>query len=68
MTPMRIVLVGHGKMGQLVGELAGQYGCEVAGVIDPASPRHGGGPDDAINKQALDKVFEYLGRYFPPGK
>jgi dipeptidyl aminopeptidase/acylaminoacyl peptidase len=28
----------------------------------------GGGPDDAINKQALDKVFEYLGRYFPPGK
>jgi 4-hydroxy-tetrahydrodipicolinate reductase len=47
MTPMRIVLVGHGKMGQLVGELAGQYGCEVAGVIDPASPRHGGGPDDA---------------------
>jgi acetyl esterase/lipase len=28
----------------------------------------GGGPDDAINKQALDKVFEYLSRYFPPGK
>ena len=43
---MRIVLVGHGKMGQLVGELAGQYGCEVAGVIDPGSPLHGGGPDD----------------------
>ena len=28
----------------------------------------GGGPDDAINEQAMDKVFEYLGRYFPPGK
>jgi 4-hydroxy-tetrahydrodipicolinate reductase len=42
---MRILLVGHGKMGRLVGELAGQYGCEVAGVIDPASPLHGGGPD-----------------------
>jgi len=28
----------------------------------------GGGPDDAINKQALDKVFEYLGHYFPTGK
>jgi acetyl esterase/lipase len=28
----------------------------------------GGGPDDAINKQAVDKVFEYLGRYFPPGR
>ncbi len=31
-------------MGQLVETLAPQYGCEVAGVIDPASPRHGGGP------------------------
>jgi 4-hydroxy-tetrahydrodipicolinate reductase len=42
---MKLLLVGHGKMGQLVGELAGQYDCEVAGVIDPASPLHGGGPD-----------------------
>jgi 4-hydroxy-tetrahydrodipicolinate reductase len=42
---MRILLVGHGKMGQLVGELAGQYGCEVAGIIDPQSPLHGGGPE-----------------------
>jgi 4-hydroxy-tetrahydrodipicolinate reductase len=44
---MKILLVGHGKMGQLVGSLAPQYGCEVAGVIDPASPQHGGGPGDA---------------------
>jgi hypothetical protein len=36
---MKILLVGHGKMGQLVGSLAPQYDCEVAGVIDPASPR-----------------------------
>jgi 4-hydroxy-tetrahydrodipicolinate reductase len=43
---MRILLVGHGKMGQLVGELSKQYGCDVAGVIDPVSPLHGGGPDD----------------------
>ena len=42
---MKVLLVGYGKMGQLVGDLAGQYGCEVAGVIDPVSPRHGGGPD-----------------------
>lgn len=42
---MKLLLVGHGKMGQLVGELASQYGCDVAGVIDPASPLHGGGPD-----------------------
>ena len=44
---MRILLVGYGKMGQIVGGLAGLYGCEVAGVIDPLSPRHGGGPEDA---------------------
>ena len=44
---MKVLLVGHGKMGQLVGSLAPQYDCEVAGVIDPASPQHGGGPGDA---------------------
>jgi acetyl esterase/lipase len=27
-----------------------------------------GGPNDAVNQQALEKVFEYLARYFPPGK
>jgi len=41
---MKLLLVGHGKMGQLVATLAPQYECEVAGVIDPASPLHGGGP------------------------
>jgi len=44
---MRILLVGHGRMGRLVGELAADYGCELAGVIDPQSPLHGGGPDEA---------------------
>ena len=42
---MKLLLVGHGKMGQLVGTLAPQYDCDVAGVIDPGSPLHGGGPD-----------------------
>jgi 4-hydroxy-tetrahydrodipicolinate reductase len=31
----RILLVGYGKMGRLVGELAPGYGCEVAGIVDP---------------------------------
>ena len=44
---MRILLVGHGKMGRMVESLAAEYGCEVAGVIDPASPRHGGGAEAA---------------------
>jgi len=42
---VKLILVGHGKMGRMVESLAGEYGCDVAGVIDPASPAHGGGPD-----------------------
>ena len=44
---MKILLVGHGKMGKLVGELAPHYGADIVGVIDPQSPSHGGGPDAA---------------------
>jgi 4-hydroxy-tetrahydrodipicolinate reductase len=43
---MRILLVGYGKMGQLVGELAGQSGCEIAGIVDPLSPANSGVIDD----------------------
>jgi len=42
---MKLLLVGHGKMGRMVEALAGEYGCDIAGVIDPLSPAHGGGPD-----------------------
>ena len=31
---MRILLVGHGRMGRMVESLAPEYGCEVAGIID----------------------------------
>jgi len=33
-------------MGRLVGELAGQYDCEVAGIVDPQSPSSSGQIDD----------------------
>jgi 4-hydroxy-tetrahydrodipicolinate reductase len=39
---MRILLVGNGRMGQLIAALAGEYGGEVAGVIDS---RSASGPD-----------------------
>jgi 4-hydroxy-tetrahydrodipicolinate reductase len=42
---MKLLLVGHGKMGRMVEMLAPEYGFETAGVVDPMSPRHGGGPD-----------------------
>jgi 4-hydroxy-tetrahydrodipicolinate reductase len=55
---MRVLLVGYGKMGQLVGDLAGQYGCEVVGMIDPLSPRHAGGPD-AESWNGVDVAIDF---------
>lgn len=43
---MRILLIGYGKMGRLVGELASQYDCDVAGIVDPLSAEHTAGLDD----------------------
>lgn len=34
---MRILLVGHGRMGRLVERLAPEYGCEIAGIVDEFS-------------------------------
>lgn len=43
---MRLLLVGHGRMGRLVEALAPEYGFTLAGVIDPQSPAHAGDADD----------------------
>ena len=45
---MRILLVGHGRMGRMVERLAAEYGCEVAGVveIDNASQLENGRPPE----------------------
>jgi 4-hydroxy-tetrahydrodipicolinate reductase len=42
---MRILVVGHGRMGTLVASLAGEYGCQVAGIIDSRSASNGEGAD-----------------------
>ena len=55
---MKILLVGHGKMGRLVSELAPQYDCEVAGVVDPQSPAHSGGLDDP-RWDAVDVAIDF---------
>jgi 4-hydroxy-tetrahydrodipicolinate reductase len=31
----RVLLVGYGRMGRLIESLAGEYDCEIAGVVDP---------------------------------
>jgi 4-hydroxy-tetrahydrodipicolinate reductase len=35
---VKILLIGHGRMGRLVQSLAGSYGCEVAGIVTSRSP------------------------------
>lgn len=37
---MRILLLGHGRMGRLVESLAPEYGAEIAGVVDEQSGQH----------------------------
>ena len=43
---MRILLVGHGKMGRLVEALAPEHGGTIVGIVDPDSPSHSGTIDD----------------------
>ena len=38
---MRLLLVGYGKMGKLVESLAGEYGCEIVGIVDPLLGKDG---------------------------
>ena len=40
---MRLLLVGHGRMGRLVEQLAPSYGFELAGVLDEATNERGAG-------------------------
>ena len=42
----RVLLVGYGKMGQAIARLAPDYGVEIAGIVDPHHPDHGGRLDD----------------------
>ena len=59
MHAMRIVLVGHGRMGRLVGELANEYGGDVVGIIDPASPLHAAPADDPCWRGVADVAIDF---------
>ncbi|MCC7010704.1 MAG: dihydrodipicolinate reductase [Acidobacteria bacterium] len=59
---MRILVIGHGRMGQLVEKLAGEHGCEVAGIADlepslPVALTTAGSVDVAIDFSQPDAVF-----------
>ena len=61
---MRILVVGHGKMGRLIASLAPECGCDVTGIVDPsggATFRHvdevpSGAADVAIDFTVPDAV------------
>ena len=55
---MRILLVGYGRMGQLVGELAPQYECEIAGIVDPQSASQSATLDDA-RLRGIDVAIDF---------
>jgi 4-hydroxy-tetrahydrodipicolinate reductase len=59
----RILLVGYGRMGKLVESLAGEYGCEITGIVDPLVSKDGvdsdrwKGVDVAVDFSAPDAVM-----------
>ena len=56
-------------MGRAVEALAAEFGFDIAGVIDPASTRHGGGPDanvwDGVDVAVDFSMPEVVGRNAP---
>ena len=59
MEVVRILLVGYGRMGRLVGELAPEYGGEVVGIVDPLSPHHTGPVDDDRWRDLVDVAIDF---------
>jgi 4-hydroxy-tetrahydrodipicolinate reductase len=56
---MRILLVGHGRMGRMVADLAPQFDGEIAGIVDPQSPLHAGGLDEDRWRGSVDVAIDF---------
>jgi 4-hydroxy-tetrahydrodipicolinate reductase len=58
-TPLRVLLVGHGRMGRLVASLAPEYGVDIVGSVTRSAGREAAGwpvADVAIDFSAADGV------------
>jgi len=55
----RILLVGYGRMGKMVESLAGEYGCEVAGVVHPLVSQDGVDSDRWNMVPAIDVAVDF---------
>lgn len=56
---LRVLLLGHGKMGHAIEGLTSAYGCEIAGIIDPLSPAHAGGLDQDRWRRDTDVAIDF---------
>ena len=60
---MKLLLVGYGKMGRLIEELAPAHGCEIAGAIDVGRGDWAAPADVAVDFSTADALRENFGRY-----
>ena len=60
---MKILLVGYGKMGQLIEELAPSHGCEIAGRIDVGTGDWTVPADVAVDFSTADALRTNFARY-----
>ena len=50
---VRLLLVGYGKMGRMVEELAPAHGCEVAGIVDVGRAEWDAAAEVAIDMESM---------------
>lgn len=60
---MRLLLVGYGKMGRLVEQLAPEHGCEIAGRIDVGSGDWSAPADVAVDFSTAEALRDNFRRY-----
>lgn len=60
---MKLLIVGYGRMGQLIEELAPAHGCEVSGVIDVGKGDWGAPADVAVDFSTADALRSNFSRY-----
>lgn len=60
---MKLLLVGYGKMGRLVEELAPAHGCDVAGRVDVGRDEWGAPADVAVDFSTADALRANFARY-----
>ena len=59
---MRLLIVGYGKMGRMIEQLAGEQGIEIAGRVDQDRPEWGEA-DVAIDFSTADALLANFGHY-----